>query len=42
MEYVLAYPAYKVSWFRAFIESIKSWSLKEQLKDFRENDLLIN
>jgi hypothetical protein len=42
MEYVFEYPAFKVSWFRVFIESIKSRLLKKQRKDYDENDLLID
>ena len=42
MEYVLNYPKSNESWYRVLIESIESWWMKRRLKNFEENDLLID
>jgi hypothetical protein len=42
MEYVLEYPKSNVNWVRWFIESIKIWWKRNEIKNFKENDLLID
>jgi hypothetical protein len=42
MEYVLEYPRSNLSWFRLFTEPIRIWWMKNEIRNFRENDLLIN
>lgn len=42
MEYVLEYPKSNAGWFRLFIETIRIWWMRNEIKNFKENDLLIN
>jgi hypothetical protein len=42
MEYVLEFPKSNVRWFRLFVESMRVWWLRNEIKNFKENDLLIN
>ncbi len=42
MEYVLEYPKSNVGWFGLFIETIRIWWMRNEIKNFKENDLLIN
>jgi hypothetical protein len=42
MEYVLEYPKSNTGWFRLFIETIRIWWMRNEIKNFKENDLLIN
>lgn len=42
MEYALEYPKSNVNWLRLFIESVKIWWMRREIKNFRENDLLID
>jgi hypothetical protein len=42
MEYVLEYPKSSLPWYRVLMESIDVWWMKRQLRNFVENDLLID
>jgi hypothetical protein len=42
MEYVLEYPESNEKWYRMLIESVRIWWMKKQVKNFIENDLLID
>jgi hypothetical protein len=42
MQYVLQYPKSYESWYRQLIESIEAWLTKRTIRNFIENDLLID
>jgi hypothetical protein len=42
MEFVSDYPKLSESWHRILIESVKIWWMKRRIKQFVENDLLID
>jgi hypothetical protein len=42
MEYVLEYPKSNVNWLHLFINSIKIWWMRNEIRNFKENDLLID
>ena len=42
MEYILKYPELNVSWYQVLIESIERWWMQKAIKNFEENDFLIN
>jgi hypothetical protein len=42
MEYVLEYPKSNLPWYRLLIESIETWWVKRRVRNFVENDLLID
>jgi hypothetical protein len=42
MEYILEYPKSNERWYGILIESIRIWWMKKQVKNFKENDLLID
>jgi hypothetical protein len=42
MEYVLEYPKSNTSWFHLLIDTVRIWWMRNEIKNFKENDLLID
>jgi hypothetical protein len=42
MEYILQYPKPNVNWLHMLVEAIKIWWMRKEIRNFKENDLLID
>ncbi len=42
MEYILQYPNSNVNWLHTLVEAIKIWWMRKEIRNFKENDLLID
>jgi hypothetical protein len=42
MEFILQYPKYRESWYRLFVEYLKSVWRSKEFKNYSSNDLLID